>query len=1240
LVIVEWKSNYVWTFPLRTKKDGQRYLILWMRKYLSVFGTPLGHIHIDNGELRQADVTNYCNGLGVVLHGDDRIQPEWIRAVPGHGSQTQVDAIIPKAHHQNSRVEREIRTVTEGIFAATRHGGAEDNLWDFTQVGYCKARNLVPRSKHLLQSLKHLNYHNVYKAAKAELEKARTTDKGGDHSLLEGKTRQLRAEADSELESATYAHHGNGRPMSPFEIFNQVPPRGRDDPETTYIDYLKEIYPPFVEVIGSVRGTDTGVSHPKVAPKGYWGIYLCPTDPCFDKRTDGVLQKGHLILTAAGIVRRCWHLSVRYGSYPLRHRTAHLQRSPLDQPIEAGTAPDLATIFSKRGLGEVDESFGEISPVLQTDPIALDLALGPDYANIDPKEVDRIVTTGAINPEDRSDFTFPPVTEDLDVALTLGPPQPYSDTDRGDLPLPTLGVSNNPHRMTQRERMESWAARDTGAPASQIPSGISPEVSEEKHDETVDASDSNGEGEKLERNPAPTAPRRSTRTRKAVLDKVALDGPELFAPGTAVETTKGTAIYMGMSRGNRVQVRLLTSASPEAIHSMISDNVWLPDDRPHRYNSQGLLLTTTVDHVAPLTLPTPHKGGSADTVFVDYVSPASWESCYHVHVADHPVPLYSASASPSPRRRTYASRFTTADVQRLHTLSSSLVESDLPARHHQTLYHPLRSHIAMGERRELQDMLEIPVCDPPVSLQSLPDIKVIPTMWVYTVKPNDFGLYLRMKARLTMMGNKERLTLSKLDATAPVANPTTIRILIVLHIGDPGVTFHTIDVSQAYLSTEMKRTVYIGHPPGYRIWHTEKFGLQYSLLAKGERAPLTAMKLRRALYGGMECGRLFFDKYVQVHVDMGFTQTHYERCLLILLKDNGDFIKIVFHVDDGLVAWKGANLWAWYQAEFGKAFKFTLKDFTRFLGVDVKVDYNAQTVELNLEKQIVKFLRAFDLEDCNGSSYGPMPSNYQIPTAADIPEDPQELESITSSFDMQSCVDHLGFLQHIGRPDLSLVLKILSTATVKFGKAHIELARHAMRYLQATKHVTLVLRAGFARELQIYTDASHASHPDHRKSITGVVVKLCGCTIYWCCLYQKIVSHSSCESELIALDKGATIGHLLARLTGIIGAPQTQPISIFVDSQSAIDITSGNPIQPGRNLHVHARYFFVRDCVIDKTYEVHHLPSSEQLADILCVFKSSATFKHLFKLLMGCCRVEIDPKSGAYAWNTALLHIP
>ena len=143
-----------------------------------------------------------------------------------------------------------------------------------------------------------------------------------------------------------------------------------------------------------------------------------------------------------------------------------------------------------------------------------------------------------------------------------------------------------------------------------------------------------------------------------------------------------------------------------------------------------------------------------------------------------------------------------------------------------------------------------------------------------------------------------------------------------------------------------------------------------------------------------------------------------------------------------------------------------------------------------------------------------------------------------------------------------------------------------MCFLKATARQPLIFRAGFARRcIQIFTDASHAGDTDTRKSVSGIVIKIGGNTVTWASLFQRIVSHSSCESELMALDKGATIGQHIKWLAEQMGADIVSPIHVFIDNQSTINISS-NPVQAGRNLHVHARYFYVRDLVYAKEYEL------------------------------------------------------
>ena len=76
-----------------------------------------------------------------------------------------------------------------------------------------------------------------------------------------------------------------------------------------------------------------------------------------------------------------------------------------------------------------------------------------------------------------------------------------------------------------------------------------------------------------------------------------------------------------------------------------------------------------------------------------------------------------------------------------------------------------------------------------------------------------------------------------------------------------------------------------------------------------------------------------------------------------------------------------------------------------------------------------------------------------------------------------------------------------------YGPAHIALAKHVMRFLKTTQTLPLILRGGYELGMQVFTDATHAGDPDTRRSITSIVIKVNGNTVFWTCQYQQIVSH-------------------------------------------------------------------------------------------------------------------------------------
>jgi hypothetical protein len=562
---------------------------------------------------------------------------------------------------------------------------------------------------------------------------------------------------------------------------------------------------------------------------------------------------------------------------------------------------------------------------------------------------------------------------------------------------------------------------------------------------------------------------------------------------------------------------------------------------------------------------------------------------------------------------------------------AAAVNSALPQPDHRLGWdHPFQELVKPAKEKELTGLCEKGTFGRPIELPK--GHKRIPVMFVNGAKDDDKGMFEKIKSRLTVMGNKMKGQVSEADAYSPVTHPMSYKIILILHLNDPKVDFDVYDVEQAFLSVGQERELYVGHPKGYAIIVDRKGRVTWRELKPGELAPKTAIPVLLALYGSVESGRLFFKGWVEWHLEYGFNTIHYDKCYLVLNDDKGHFIKMSYHVDDGLVAHKGAKMWRRYRAAISQRFVMkyqSLEDKKKFLGMRFHLDRKRGLVHIEQSALIMKMLMQFDMQDCSTAVQSPFLD--KMPTKADIPEDEGELLDMQKSYDMYAAIGYLNYLQMGTRLDISCSLKVLSQFAAKFGKAHVALAQHMMRWLKKTINHQITLFGVESPQIQLFTDCSHASNPDTRKSITAVIGKLGGNTIFWKCLYQTIVSHSSCESELMALDKGATMGMFLRWLTEALGGTVITPVPIFVDNQGTISLAN-NPVGPNRNLHIHARYFYVRNLVDGKEYVVHYVNTKDQLADMLCTYKGSASFVRFWDLASRCA-ILVKDENGVWVWK-------
>ena len=409
-----------------------------------------------------------------------------------------------------------------------------------------------------------------------------------------------------------------------------------------------------------------------------------------------------------------------------------------------------------------------------------------------------------------------------------------------------------------------------------------------------------------------------------------------------------------------------------------------------------------------------------------------------------------------------------------------------------------------------------------------------------------------------------------------------------------------MDVVGAYLTAMMTRTVYIRLPK--RCVPPKHRHLVYLL--------------KRAMYGGADSGRIFYDDILDFHKEIGFQTIMIENCYLFLEKPNGNFIKCLFHVDDFVYAFRGKELWDWYVKTLTSKYTVKINSLTRFLGINLHRDTDDGSFRLDVDPQIGKLARAFSLDKVKRFPSHPVLIG-QRPTDNDIPRTEEELIE-ARKIPYQSAIGHLNYLQVIAYPEISYALKIASRFTTSHGIAMWKWVKNIMLYIIGRQHNTTIIRGnpvGIPR-LSAFTDADHASCVDTRRSLTGYFVLLNDDVVSYACHRQRIVAHSSSESEIMALDSCLREVQYIRQLLHFMGGPNQECVTVYIDNTSVI-MASKNPLQPGRNRHMPVRFFYFRQLSQERVIELHHISSSLNMADLLVTFKTPINFSNLTKKAKG-----------------------
>jgi hypothetical protein len=409
----------------------------------------------------------------------------------------------------------------------------------------------------------------------------------------------------------------------------------------------------------------------------------------------------------------------------------------------------------------------------------------------------------------------------------------------------------------------------------------------------------------------------------------------------------------------------------------------------------------------------------------------------------------------------------------------------------------------------------------------------------------------------------------------------------------------TADVVGAYLNAEMTDEVFM------RI---DKRLVPYMVESNPQHKKMIRpngeifVKLKKALYGCRQSGRLWYNKISKILSSIGFTKSRFDECVFTLRRQGQRPIIIGLYVDD-----------LWIMSHNNEDEKWILDQLkSKVNGMTINhgdsIDYLGMNFDFKVKDEISVTAKGYTdevlrLHQTTGTVISPANDDiFKVNDNLPLLNDHQQGQ-------MRSSVHKLLYLASRTRPDISVPVNFLCTRVLNYTLEDKFKLNRVLKYLNGTKNLGLRFTKRGSIDIKVYADASHGSHADG-KGHSGLLITLNDGPILFKSSKQKITTLSSSESELVCLsDSVPSICGILDFLNEM-KAKVTSKI-IFQDNMSTIQMVKNARPTSQRTKHINIRYFSVRERINKHNIEINHLPTASMTADILTKPLQGSLFRSL-----------------------------
>lgn len=538
---------------------------------------------------------------------------------------------------------------------------------------------------------------------------------------------------------------------------------------------------------------------------------------------------------------------------------------------------------------------------------------------------------------------------------------------------------------------------------------------------------------------------------------------------------------------------------------------------------------------------------------------------------------------------------------------------------------------------EAQDTFEEPTRPPSgANLLSL--------LWVYLIK--DDG---RKKARCVCNGSKNRrgtVTLAETYASALEQNAARVFWAVTAM---KNWTAIGADATNAFAEAGAPvAPLYVYCDEQFRNWYKKR---KHKDLKKG-----MVMKVKKALQGHPESPRLWMELIDKIIRELGLTPCTHEPNLFYAANYNNTGQSILFlkQVDDFAISCSDPSLADNVIAAIDKKMSIKVKKLgliSRFNGVDI--EQTRDYIKVFNKTYIEKFcLNHTWLADTVPPALfaTPMKSDNSYIRKLEESEPLSEKERLayeqTLGFSYRQAIGELIYALTTCRPDISFAAIKLSQYSAAPAKIHYDAVKDVIRYLYHTrddgiyfwrekplstmpaKPIPSTYRDNNYTEgvetrldtskdiLFAATDSDHAGDVTHRRSVSGVVIKLAGGAVLYKTSYQQTIAQSSTEAEFTAAVEAAKYILYLRTLLSEIGLPQESATVLYEDNQGAL--LMGQAQKPTRRTrHMDTKYFGLQDWIRRDLIIMKRINTGDNYSDAMTKSLGTTLFHRHMNFIMG-----------------------